>query len=86
MRIKSLLGILVLDNQAKEVGKVVDFEFDEKTGKLTKLILSLKKNFISNDEIEIDFEDINTIGDYILLNILIPEKVESIQIEEQEYQ
>ncbi|MCC7554175.1 MAG: PRC-barrel domain-containing protein [Methanobacteriaceae archaeon] len=82
MRIKSILGILVLDNQAKEIGKVVDVEFDENTGKFTKIIVSLKKNLISNDEIEVDFDDVNTFGDYILLKISVAEKVENAEIEE----
>ena len=82
MRIKSIIGMLVLDEEAKEIGKVVDIEFDENNGKFTKLIMSLKKNLISNDEIEVNFDDINTIGDYILLNTSISEKVETIEIEE----
>jgi len=82
MRVKSIIGMFVLDKEAKEMGKVVDIEFDENNGKFTKLIISLKKNLISTDEIEVNFDDINTIGDYILLNISIPEKVEAIEIED----
>lgn len=81
MRIKSILGALVLDNQAKEIGKVVDLEFDSDSGKFTKLIVSLKKGFMSKDEVEIDFTDINTIGDYVLLKTTIIEEMENIEIE-----
>lgn len=80
MRIKAILGSSVLDNKAKDIGKVVDLEFDSDSGKLTKIIVSLKKGLISNDEIEIGYEDISTIGDYVLLKTTISEKVEEVEI------
>ncbi|MDL2246510.1 PRC-barrel domain-containing protein [Methanobrevibacter sp. OttesenSCG-928-K11] len=82
MRMKSILGALVLDNNANEVGKVLDLDFDEKDGKFNKIIISLKKGLISNDELEIDYSDINTIGDYVLLNKSISEKDNDDELEE----
>ena len=37
-------------------------------GQITAMTIILKKNFISSDKIEIDFEDVKSIGDYVLLN------------------
>ena len=69
MKIKEFLGMLVLDSNANEVGKIVDAEFDKETGKLTKIGISLRKNILSSSVIEVDFDDIKSIGDYVLLNI-----------------
>ena len=63
MKIKEFLGMLVLDSNANEVGKIVDAEFDKETGKLTKIGISLRKNILSSSVIEVDFDDIKSIGD-----------------------
>ena len=44
------------------------FEFDPKEGKINAITIVLKKNFISSNKIEIDFEDVKSIGDYVLLD------------------
>ena len=51
-----------------EVGKIDDAEFDPKEGKINAITIVLKKNFISSNKIEIDFEDVKSIGDYVLLD------------------
>ena len=68
MKIKQLLGMKALDANANEVGKIDDAEFDPVEGQITAMTIILKKNFISSDKIEIDFEDVKSIGDYVLLN------------------
>ena len=68
MKIKQLLGMMALDANANEVGKIDDAEFDPKEGKINAITIVLKKNFISSNKIEIDFEDVKSIGDYVLLN------------------
>ena len=68
MKIKQLLGMKALDVNANEVGKIDDAEFDPVEGQITAMTIILKKNFISSDKIEIDFEDVKSIGDYVLLN------------------
>ena len=80
MRMKAILGSSVLDSKANDIGKIVDLEFDSANGKFTKIIVSLKKGLISNDEIEIDYNDISTIGDYVLLKTTISEKVDDVEI------
>ncbi|OWT32668.1 hypothetical protein BGI41_06495 [Methanobrevibacter sp. 87.7] len=69
MRIKSLLGMKVLDTDAKEIGKVNDMEFDKDSGEIKKVLISLKKNFLSSNEIEVRYDDIKSIGDYLLLDV-----------------
>ena len=68
MKIKQLLGMMALDANANEVGKIDDAEFDPVEGQITAITIVLKKNFISSNKIEIDFEDVKSIGDYVLLN------------------
>ena len=88
MKIREFLGSTVLDKNAYEVGKVDDIEFNPEDGKIEKITLTLQKNIFSKDELEIDFEDVATIGAYVILNKELPkeeEKVEAtIEIEEDE--
>ena len=87
MKIREFLGSTVLDKNAYEVGKVDDIEFNPEDGKIEKITLTLQKNIFSKDELEIEFEDVATIGAYVILNKELPkeEKVEAtIEIEEDE--
>lgn len=89
MKIRDFLGSTVLDKNAYEVGKVDNVDFNPEDGKIEKITLTLQKNIFSKDELEIDFDDVATIGAYIILNKEIPkkdeEKVEAtIEIEEDE--
>lgn len=83
MRAKKLFGKTVLDKNVKEVGKIDDVEIETGAGKIVSIVVSLKKGILSNDEIEIDFGNIATIGDYVLLDNVIEtaEKVEEVEIE-----
>ncbi len=84
MKIKEFLGSTVLDKGAYEVGKVANVEFDKETGKIETVTLTLQKNIFSRDEIEINFEDIETIGAYIILNKEIPkveDNAETVEVE-----
>lgn len=76
MQIKEFLGSTVLDKNAYEVGKVGNLEFDPETGKIGKITLTLQNNIFSRDELEICFEDIATIGAYVILNKEIPKEAE----------
>ena len=87
MKIKEFIGSTVLDKNANVVGKVENVDFDTQTGKIETIILSLQKNIFSKDELEIAFEDIATIGAYIILNKEITkeeeveEEAETVEIE-----
>lgn len=89
MKIKEFLGSTVLDKNAYEVGKVDNVDFDIETGKIEKITLTLQKNIFSRDELEIDFDDIATIGAYIILSKEIPKEEEkaasaTIEVDEDE--
>ena len=88
MKIKEFLGSTVLDKNANEVGKVSNIDFDKETGKIGTVTLTLQNNIFSRDELEIDFDDIQTIGAYVILNKEIPkeaekeaEKAEAVEVE-----
>ncbi|MDR0912596.1 MAG: PRC-barrel domain-containing protein [Methanobrevibacter sp.] len=73
MNIKQFLGMYVVDNNANVIGKVSDFEFDEEFGNITHLIISQKSGLLSQSELVVSLEDVESIGDYILLNMICPE-------------
>ena len=87
MQIKEFIGSTVLDKNANEVGKVENVDFDTETGKIETITLTLQKNIFSKDELEISFDDIATIGAYIILNKEITkeeeaeEEAETVEIE-----
>ncbi len=76
MQIKEFLGSVVLDKNAYEVGKVSNVEFDSASGKINEITLTLQKNIFSKDELVISFDDIATIGAYVILNKEIPKEAE----------
>lgn len=89
MKIKEFLGCTVLDKNAYEVGKVDNVDFNTENGQIEKITLTLQKNIFSRDELEIDFEDVATIGAYVILNKEIPKETEetveaTIEVEEDE--
>lgn len=85
MQIKEFLGSTVLDKNANVVGKVENVDFDVETGKIENITLTLQKNIFSKDELEISFEDVATIGAYVILNKEIPkeskEAKETVEVE-----
>lgn len=89
MKIKEFIGSTVLDKNANEVGKIDNVDFDKETGKIEAVTLTLQKNIFSRDELEISFEDIATIGAYVILNTEITqeeevEEAETVEIEVEE--
>ena len=84
MKIKQLLGMVAVDNNANDIGKISDVDFDPVSGKLEKLTISLKKSFLSNEKVEISFDDVRSIADYVLLDTGIKSEVESEDIGESE--
>ena len=81
MQIKEFLGSTVLDKNAYEVGKVSNVDFDVETGKIENITLTLQKNIFSSDELEISFEDVATIGAYVILNKEIPKEEDKVEEE-----
>lgn len=84
MQIKEFLGSTVLDKNANVVGKVENVDFNTETGKIETIILTLQKNIFSRDELEISFDDVATIGAYVILNKEITQETEEEAAEEAE--
>jgi sporulation protein YlmC with PRC-barrel domain len=84
MKIKEFIGSTVLDKKANVVGKIDNVDFNEETGKIETIVLTLQKNIFSKDELEIDFDDVATIGAYVILNKEIPKEAEEAKEEEEE--
>ena len=72
MKIRELFLKQVLDKNANDIGKIDNADFDNATGEIKTLDIALKKNILSSANItKINYEDIATIGDYIILKIEI---------------
>lgn len=84
MQIKEFLGSTVLDKNANVVGKVENVDFNTETGKIETIALTLQKNIFSRDELEISFDDVATIGAYVILNKEITQATEEDAAEEAE--
>ena len=83
MQIKEFIGSTVLDKNANVVGKVDNVDFDTETGKIETIALTLQKNIFTRDELEINFDDIETIGAYVILNKEITQEEETEEAEEE---
>ncbi len=84
MKIKEFIGSTVLDKNANVVGKVENVDFNTETGKIETINLTLQKNIFSKDELEISFDDIATIGAYVILNKEIEKEEEVEEADEAE--
>lgn len=74
-------GIKVLDCKAKEIGKVSDIEFDLENATVGSIVVSLNQDILSglfspSKTLNFSFDEIATIGDYVLLSCELPEEVE----------
>jgi sporulation protein YlmC with PRC-barrel domain len=69
MKIKHILGMKVVDRDAQLIGKVDDLDFDENTGGIEQIIVSHRHKIFAHDELVVSFNDIESIGDYVLLKI-----------------
>lgn len=84
MNIKEVLNSKVLDKNAYEVGTVTDFDIDQKEGTINSMIVSLKKGVFSKEELEVPFEDIETIGGYVILAKELPKPEEEVEAQKVE--
>ncbi len=82
MYISEIKGVAVLDNNAKAVGKIEDVDFSPETGQINGIIVSLKKNIFSKDQIEVAYGDIAAIGDYIILKNELPNSSDAVKSED----
>jgi len=69
MKVNELLGKKVLDKNAVEIGKVSEIDISPKKGVINSITVSTGDIWPRNKNFGIKSEDINQIGDYLLLNI-----------------
>ncbi|MEN4006952.1 MAG: PRC-barrel domain-containing protein [Methanobacteriaceae archaeon] len=69
MKVSEFIGKKVLDKNAVEIGKVSDIDISPKEGVINSIIVSTGGIWPRNKNFKINSEDINQIGDYLLLNI-----------------
>lgn len=78
MRASELLGKKVIDKDANEVGKIADIEIDTSTGTIDYLIVSKAGLSFKPKTFPVKIEDVNTIGDYVILGV----KPKELEVEE----
>lgn len=69
MKVTELLGKKVLDKNAMGVGKVSDMDIDAVEGVVATITISSSDFSIGRDDFEITNQDIDQVGDYVLLKI-----------------
>lgn len=85
MYTSELKGMAVLDKNAKAVGKVEDVEFSPDNGQINGILASLKKGIFSRDSVNIPFNEIAAIGDYIILKKELPkDEAKVVKVEKNE--
>lgn len=84
MYTSELKGKSVLDKNAKAVGKVSDVQFSPEDGKITSIVVSLKKGVLSKDELDVPYDEITTIGDYIIIKKEFVKESKPVNIENEE--
>lgn len=71
MDMNDFLGMDVIDNQGKNIGKIDSVEFDKFLGQINKIIIKLNKGFFSREKDSLDYSTIENIKDVVLLNVQI---------------
>ncbi|HMK53874.1 MAG TPA: PRC-barrel domain-containing protein [Methanobacteriaceae archaeon] len=69
MKVSEFLGKRVLDKKAVEIGKVSDIDVDAILGAVGTITISSGDFSLSKNEFEIKNQDIDQVGDYVLLKI-----------------
>lgn len=69
MKTTEIIGKIVLDNNANEIGKINDIDLDLKNNKVKTIYISSTELSLRKHYYEIKADMINEVGDYILLNI-----------------
>ena len=72
MNSKEIIGMKIIDKNAKDVAKIAEISFDTKTYGITKIIASTG-NPISKKFYEIDPKNILALGDYLLIDTTVEE-------------
>ncbi|MDP3066524.1 MAG: PRC-barrel domain-containing protein [Methanobacteriaceae archaeon] len=69
MKVSEFLGKKVLDKKAVEIGKVSDVDVDAIQGVMGTITISSGDFSLTKSEFEVTNQDIDQVGDYVLLKI-----------------
>lgn len=69
MKVSEFLGKKVLDKNAVDVGKISDMDIKPKEGKINSLTVSVSEFGLRDKYFEVNINEIDKIGDYLILNI-----------------
>ena len=69
MKVSEFLGTRVLDKNAFEIGKVSDMFIDPVEGIINVITISANEFGIRRKDIEIKPEQIDVLGEYLVLNV-----------------
>jgi len=83
MKVSEFLGKKVIDKNAVEIGKVTDLDLMPKEGIINSITVSTGEMW-RNKSFEFKPDDINQIGDYLLLNLEISGTEEVVEEKEEE--
>ena len=84
MNSKEIIGMKIIDKNAKDVAKIAEISFDTKTYGITKIIASTG-NPISKKFYEIDPKNILALGDSLLIDTTVEELTSSIPLNLQKF-
>jgi sporulation protein YlmC with PRC-barrel domain len=86
MKVSEFLGKKVIDKNAMEIGKISDVDLMPKEGVITSITVSTGDMWLRNKNFEIKSDDINQVGDYVILNMEVGEIEEIVEEEKEEKQ
>jgi len=69
MKVSEFLGKKVLDKNAVDVGKISDMDINPKEGIINSLTVSVSDFGLRDKNFEVNINEIDKIGDYLILNI-----------------
>lgn len=84
MLVSELLGKKVLDKNALEVGKVSDMDIDLEKGVINSVIVSKGELSLKPQTFIVSINEIQKVGDYILISIAAEEAEEASKIPREE--
>ncbi len=84
MKVSEFVGKKVLDKNAMEIGKVSDVDLMPKEGVINSISISTGELWIRNKSFEVKSEDIDQIGDYVVLNLEESEIEKIVEDEDEE--
>lgn len=68
MKVNKILGMLAIDKNGIEIGKISNLDIDTETGEVITVTITKRENPIKSTNLLILFSEIKTIGDYIIVD------------------